>query len=301
MTTSVTTAERLLANKQARDTSRYERHSVQAAARIGFRAQRAALAAYRRGERSSLLALVITELLKGKDELRDSMVFAHLRGLLRIRERIGTSLTLSVTSRAIDILCAWLLLSDDEVGDLSQRYDTHASRVLSDASESVEHRLREAMIEATSKGMHTREGIKLLRKAFDDSGITPRNSYQLEAIFRTQTQMAYSAARWQTDQDPAIQEILWGYKYVTVGDDRVRPEHQLLDGVTLPKEHSFWTTSFPPNGWNCRCQAIEIFEEREEVSAPGKAVEVDGVLVTAGPSKGFAFNPGIALQSIWET
>ena len=44
--------------------------------------------------------------------------------------------------------------------------------------------------------------------------------------------------------------------YSTVGDNRVRQEHALLDGTTLPPSDPFWDTYYPPNGWRCRCKTI---------------------------------------------
>lgn len=46
----------------------------------------------------------------------------------------------------------------------------------------------------------------------------------------------------------------WEYK--TVGDDKVRPEHQLLDGVILPANDPRWQKIWPPNGWLCRCYIV---------------------------------------------
>jgi SPP1 gp7 family putative phage head morphogenesis protein len=143
--------------------------------------------------------------------------------------------------------------------------------------------------------MHVNAGVNELRKALALEGLTPDNSFTLEAIFRTQTQVAYSAGRWNADQDPAVQEILWGYKYVTVGDDRVRPEHVGLDGATFPKDDAFWNTHFPPCGWGCRCQAIPIYEEAEVVRPPAE-IEVDGKMVRPGADPGFRFNPGKVFQ-----
>ena len=36
-------------------------------------------------------------------------------------------------------------------------------------------------------------------------------------------------------------------------DDRTRPKHAALNGVTLPADHEFWNTHFCPDDWNCRC------------------------------------------------
>ncbi|TCN63692.1 phage head morphogenesis protein [Acetobacteroides hydrogenigenes] len=47
-------------------------------------------------------------------------------------------------------------------------------------------------------------------------------------------------------------------KYQTVGDDRVRNEHRALDGVVRKIDDSFWSTHYPPNGWGCRCDVIQL-------------------------------------------
>lgn len=46
----------------------------------------------------------------------------------------------------------------------------------------------------------------------------------------------------------------WEYK--TVGDSRVREEHQRLDGLILATSDPRWDKIFPPNGWKCRCYVV---------------------------------------------
>jgi len=50
------------------------------------------------------------------------------------------------------------------------------------------------------------------------------------------------------------------WKYNTVGDDRVRPEHAILDGLILHHTDSRWNKIFPPNGWRCRCDVTALSE-----------------------------------------
>lgn len=120
-----------------------------------------------------------------------------------------------------------------------------------------------------------REGLPVasmkqkLAARFAALGVSPTNSYQLENIARTQAQITYNAAKYKEEQEDFIQDILWGYKYVTTGDDRVRPEHAALEGTTLPKDDPFWKRYYPPNGWSCRCQVIPIFE-KVKVKKPPK-------------------------------
>jgi len=64
---------------------------------------------------------------------------------------------------------------------------------------------------------------------------------------------ATMSARWQEFMSRA--EANPWLTYETVGDKRVRPDHQLLDGVTAEITDPFWDYYFPPNGWRCRCGA----------------------------------------------
>jgi SPP1 gp7 family putative phage head morphogenesis protein len=114
-----------------------------------------------------------------------------------------------------------------------------------------------------------------LADKFSALGVSPTNAYQLENIARTQAQITYNAAKYKEEQEDYIQDILWGYKYVTTGDERVRPEHAILEGVTLPKDDPFWKRYYPPNGWSCRCQVIPIFEKQKIKRPPKDAPSPD--------------------------
>lgn len=169
---------------------------------------------------------------------------------------------------------------------LFARYHPPVFQILQGASKKVNDNLRQVINDLILSGASIPEGTKVLKEAFAANGLSVKEPFKIETIFRTQAALAYSAGRWQSDNSPAIQEILWGYKYITVGDSRVRPAHRVLDGVTLPKEDEFWLYFWPPNGWNCRCSVISLFEEREVVYPPSNwkgFAEID---------QNFAFNAG---------
>ena len=63
---------------------------------------------------------------------------------------------------------------------------------------------------------------------------------------------ALMADRWHASAPKSILE------YRTAGDSKVRPAHEALDRTRLPKGDPFWQDYFPPNGWGCRCDAIEV-------------------------------------------
>lgn len=173
-------------------------------------------------------------------------------------------------------------------------YHPQVYKILENASGKVNNNLRITINNLILSGATLPEAKKVLAEAFKANGIAPSNPYQIETIYRTQAQLAYSAGRFQTDQHPAIQEILWGYLYKTVGDSRVRPAHRILDGVTLPKDHEFWLYFWPPNSWNCRCSVISLFEERKIVLPPTGWEDL-----LFEDAKDFSFNPGLVFTEAY--
>ncbi len=265
------------------------------AKRITATMERKVLAAYRKGHDPTVIMQI--ELDKARRVIRDSMTAAHLEGLNRSRVSSPLRFSLGAYEQTSRIMRKRLGMSAAALKELQDAYEAEALRVLSTATASVEKALQATIVQIAEEGDTVRQGTARLATMFEKKGLSPRNSFTLEAIFRTQTQMGYSAGQWMQEQDPAIQEILWGYKYVTVGDTRVRPSHAELDGVTLPKDDPFWETARPPNGWACRCQAIPIYEKQRSKLPPEPTV-VDGKPVTPGADPGFRYNPGRVLGAI---
>lgn len=59
------------------------------------------------------------------------------------------------------------------------------------------------------------------------------------------------AAKWEDFQQN--KDLYPNLKYITVGDKRVRPEHQAWEGLIKPIDDPWWSTHLPPNDWGCRC------------------------------------------------
>ncbi|MEN3259775.1 phage minor head protein [Sodalis endosymbiont of Spalangia cameroni] len=76
--------------------------------------------------------------------------------------------------------------------------------------------------------------------------------YRLETIFRTNTQSAYMAGRYQRLRENVDQRPYW--QYVAVMDSHTRPSHAALHGRVFRYDDAGWDTLFPPNGYNCRCR-----------------------------------------------
>ena len=121
-------------------------------------------------------------------------------------------------------------------------------------------------------------GMKILTATLDKLGVG-HESARLETLYRTEVAKAYAAGelgklreRWGD---------VWGFRYVTMHDDRVRPTHASWDGTTLPKTSRFWQAHYPPCGWNCRCRLVAIFKTpgyKPKLIQPGK---IGGVVAEA--------------------
>ena len=199
----------------------------------------------------------------------------------------------SIQSLAAEFVKQRATLTPEEGAAINTSYTAEAATIARGVGEDLERRIASAVTTATEQGLHVKEGAKLIGKAFATAGVVPQNPYLLDTLFRTQTATAYAAGRWQANEDPAIQDILWGYEYSTAGDDRVRLEHATLEGVTLPKEDPRWASITPPNGFNCRCSLLEVYDtdEHEVRTPPTDQVEIEGQIVKPGPDDQWAFHP----------
>ena len=84
------------------------------------------------------------------------------------------------------------------------------------------------------------------------------NHNYLNAEYQTAKRGAQMAHLWSTFVEQA--DIYPNLVYRTVGDHRVRPEHEMLNGIVKPINDPFWRTYYPPNGWRCRCTVMNTSE-----------------------------------------
>lgn len=112
----------------------------------------------------------------------------------------------------------------------------------------------------------------------------------LQAEYQYAVASAQSAAQWQTIQ--ATKDVLPLLKYITAGDERVRLEHQDIDGVVRPVDDTFWDIYYPPNGWGCRCDVLQLdtgsITPLEKISLP----DIKPIFMYNPGKRGFAFPPG---------
>ena len=96
---------------------------------------------------------------------------------------------------------------------------------------------------------------------FKEIALTINTNYNqnwLYSEYQLAQRSAAMAVKW--DEFQKDKDLFPNLKYQTVGDERVREDHQKIDGVVLPIDDNFWDYYYPPNGWGCRCTVVQTNE-----------------------------------------
>lgn len=225
--------------------------------------------------------------------LAEAMTTGYLQGRLRARATARRAVRKLSMARDLDAILEdfsdRLGLRPTDVESLARYFTEQATARVVDAGNLIRSKVADAAAEAIRRGDSVRTGAAAIREAMTASGVTPQNPYLAETLYRTSLQESYAAARWQANQAPEIQEILWGYEFAATIDDRTTDGCIELDGVRRPKNDALWLRQSPPRHWNCRSQLIEIFVDDEEAgSTPVPQVNL--------PESGFQENVGVVFR-----
>lgn len=115
------------------------------------------------------------------------------------------------------------------------------------------------------------------------------NANYLHAEYNFVQASATMAAKWEQFSEDGDRYYL---QYRTAKDDKVRPEHAALDGVTLPMSDSFWETYYPPNGWNCRCTVVQVRKQKYPATKHAEAMSRGEEAMNGERYNIFRFNSG---------
>lgn len=115
------------------------------------------------------------------------------------------------------------------------------------------------------------------------------NANYLHAEYNFVQASATMAAKWEQFSEDGDR---YNLQYRTTKDDKVRPEHAALDGVTLPMSDSFWETYYPPNGWNCRCTVVQVRKQKYPATEHSEAMSRGEEAMNGERYNIFRFNSG---------
>jgi len=95
-------------------------------------------------------------------------------------------------------------------------------------------------------------------------GTKAGEAWRTRVIYETNLRTSYAAGRWRQLNDPNLAKVAPYWQYVHSGKEHFRPQHRAWGNarLTLPREHPFWKTHYPPNGWGCGCTVTAVVAPR---------------------------------------
>lgn len=129
-------------------------------------------------------------------------------------------------------------------------------------------------------------------------------AWRTRVIYQTNLATSYAAGRYAQLTDPELLTLrpYWRYRHAD-GVANPRLQHVAWNGLTLPHDHPFWQTHFPPNGWGCHCRVVAVnAREYAKSQAAGLGEPPEGwdaldenTGEPVGIAKGFGYAPGASL------
>jgi hypothetical protein len=172
---------------------------------------------------------------------------------------------------------------------------------------------------AVDKAIEQGTGLEAFRKDFKaivakhgwtgwtGEGTAAGEAWRTKVIYQTNMATSYAAGRYRQLTDPEFLKIrpYWRYKHADWVQNP-RMQHVAWNNLTLPHDHEFWKTHFPPNGWGCHCRVTPVdVSEYEKSKAAGQANPPEGwdaidhrTGAPVGIAKGFDYAPGESVAPI---
>ena len=214
-----------------------------------------------------------------EDEI-DRFIQGIYDGIINIRS-LDTQTYLKVASRLTDGVYKGFGKNLNDVLYLSEDYQMlYALRdnvfIFSGAKQYQQVRHMSSLLTDNGKIVPYNEFKKQVTPIYNDYNYNYLNAEYNSAIAQSRT-----ASQWM---DIERNKGLFPYlQYQTAGDGRVRPEHAALNNIIKKVGDPFWDKFMPPNGWNCRCDVIQLDE--------GTITNTENLVVENVPDE-FRFNAG---------
>lgn len=85
---------------------------------------------------------------------------------------------------------------------------------------------------------------------------------RLRTIYHTNRRTAVMSAKYERMKEVAHTHPYWQYSAIL--DSRTRPSHSARHGAVYAHDDPFWSHSYPPNGFGCRCTVKAITIKQAE-------------------------------------
>jgi SPP1 gp7 family putative phage head morphogenesis protein len=155
--------------------------------------------------------------------------------------------------------------------NLVERYRMTAFTLSGVSDVRLIEQIQQALIDVLEQGGTQADFEAAVNALLSDANLEALTSEQLNTVFQTNVNKAYANGRRAQMTDPSVAAALPYWKYLTVGDSRVRATHAAMDGFVAKLDDPIWRRWYPPCGFNCRCTVVPILadEAPEEAAIPG--------------------------------
>ena len=159
----------------------------------------------------------------------------------------------------------------DTFDGLTAQYRKLAFTLAGTADTRLIEKVRNELADVAQRGGTLQDFETAVQQLTTAAGAANLNAFTLDTAFQTSMAKAHALGRYEQLSDEDTKAVVPFWQYMTVGDDRVRPEHNVLDGFQAGADDPVWNKIYPPNGFNCRCIVIGLLpsEAREDASEGG--------------------------------
>ncbi len=190
--------------------------------------------------------------------------------------------------RAAEYLRQLTPVTRETFDGLTSQYRKDAFTVSGTADLRLIQKIRDELAATLHQGATPAQFKATAAKLTSAAGVQELNAFTLDTVFTTNMQKAYSLGRYEQLKEPAVMDALPFWEYMTVGDDRVRPEHAVLDGFQALNNDPVWNKIYPPNGFNCRCTVIALLrEEAADDASDDGYMRLPALAIALVPQAGF--------------
>jgi len=124
-------------------------------------------------------------------------------------------------------------------------------------SKDIIGKVQDSLTKSLISGQTFGEWKKGIRQVFENEGVTEKSDFRMKTIFQTNIHNAVVEGRDMACEELVGEGIIKSGRWQSVGDSRVRDEHQALDGQVFAWDDvSVWRKL---KSYNCRCQKVPVF------------------------------------------
>lgn len=165
----------------------------------------------------------------------------------------------------------------------------YSSKLARISSHDVYAKVQSSLARAQDQGLTKKQWLDDLGKEgiFNQIGISKKNPWYWDNVFRTNIETGYNAGKWEQYQKSS--DLIFALEYIAVDDRRTTELCSALNGTIEPIKSPFWSSYNPPNHYQCRSTTAPITTTEAEIT--GATMNPPPASIPEFPTKSFRGNP----------